>query len=153
MHASRSFQEVIARPKISRNEWTTAERGAFEVGNFALFFCPVEGLVQEPRREDFRPPLALAVELERDLRAELAEQRLGRKRVIQVLFNMSVPRARVPEKASMLRDRSERRALVQESAETSGKRPRSEPLKLGISLSCAARMIADAFLRPRFKIW
>ena len=34
--------------------------------------------------------------------------RLGRKRVIQVLFNMSVPRARVPEKASMLRDRSER---------------------------------------------
>ena len=35
-------------------------------------------------------------------------QHLGRKRVIQVLFNMSVPRARVPEKASMLRDRSER---------------------------------------------
>ena len=33
---------------------------------------------------------------------------LGRKRGIQVLFNMSVPRARVPEKASMLRDRSER---------------------------------------------
>ena len=33
---------------------------------------------------------------------------LGRKRVIQVLFNMSVPLARVPEKASTLRDRSER---------------------------------------------
>ena len=33
---------------------------------------------------------------------------LGRKRVIQVRFNLSVPRARVPEKASMLRDRSER---------------------------------------------
>ena len=31
----------------------------------------------------------------------------GQKRVIQVLF-MSVPRARVPEKASMLRDRSKR---------------------------------------------
>ena len=33
---------------------------------------------------------------------------LGRKREIQDRFNMSVPRARVPEKASMLRDRSER---------------------------------------------
>ena len=33
---------------------------------------------------------------------------LGSKRVIQVRFNMSVPRARVPEKASMLRDRFER---------------------------------------------
>ena len=34
--------------------------------------------------------------------------RLGRERVIQVRFNVSVPRARVPEKASALRDRSER---------------------------------------------
>ena len=32
----------------------------------------------------------------------------GRKRVIQVRFNMSVPRARVPEKAATRRDRSER---------------------------------------------
>ena len=32
----------------------------------------------------------------------------GRKRVIQRRFNVSVPRARVPKKASMLRDRSER---------------------------------------------
>ena len=32
----------------------------------------------------------------------------GRKRAIQFRFNVSVPRARVPEKASMLRDRSER---------------------------------------------
>ena len=31
----------------------------------------------------------------------------GRKRVIQVRFNMSVPRARVPEKASTRRERSE----------------------------------------------
>jgi len=38
----------------------------------------------------------------------LASTNLGRKRVIQVLSNMSVPRARVPEKASVLRDRSER---------------------------------------------
>ena len=32
----------------------------------------------------------------------------GRKRVIQVRFNVSVPRATVPEKASTLRERSER---------------------------------------------
>jgi len=31
---------MIARPKISRNEWKPAERGAFEVGNFALLSCP-----------------------------------------------------------------------------------------------------------------
>ena len=34
--------------------------------------------------------------------------RLGGTRVIQRRFNVSVPRARVPEKASTLRDRSER---------------------------------------------
>ena len=31
---------MIARPKISRNERKPAERGAFEVGNFAPFSCP-----------------------------------------------------------------------------------------------------------------
>ena len=31
---------MIARPKISRNEWKSTEIGAFEVGNFALFSCP-----------------------------------------------------------------------------------------------------------------
>ena len=31
---------MIARPKISRNEWKMAERGAFEVGNFAPLSCP-----------------------------------------------------------------------------------------------------------------
>ena len=44
---------------------------------------------------------------ERAAREELLED-LGRKRVIQVLFNVSVPRARVPKKACTLRDRSER---------------------------------------------
>ena len=34
--------------------------------------------------------------------------RQGRKRVIQVRFNMSVPRARVPAKASTRRERSQR---------------------------------------------
>ena len=40
IHASRALREMIARPKISRNEWKPAERGAFEVGNFALLSCP-----------------------------------------------------------------------------------------------------------------
>ena len=34
IHASRPFQEMIARPKVSRNEWTTKER---EVGHVAPF--------------------------------------------------------------------------------------------------------------------
>ena len=40
IHASRPFREMIARPEISRNEWEMAERGAFQVGNFALLSCP-----------------------------------------------------------------------------------------------------------------
>ena len=39
-YASRALREMIARPKISRNEWKTTEIGAFEVGNFAPFSCP-----------------------------------------------------------------------------------------------------------------
>ena len=31
---------MIARPKISRNEWKSAEKGAFEIENFAPFSCP-----------------------------------------------------------------------------------------------------------------
>ena len=48
-------------------------------------------------------------------------RRLGGKRVIRRRFDVSVPRARVPETASALRERSERWSLVQEPAETSGK--------------------------------
>ena len=47
----------------------------------------------------------------RDARARRPLRRrddLGSTRVIQRRFNVSVPRARVPEKASTLRDRSER---------------------------------------------
>jgi len=40
---------MIARPKISRNEWKTAEIGAFEVGNFALLCCPDEDVELEAR--------------------------------------------------------------------------------------------------------
>ena len=50
--------------------------------------------------------LAGAVRRPRDAEADV--ERLGRTRVIQRRFNVSVPRARVPGKASTLRDRSER---------------------------------------------
>ena len=48
------------------------------------------------------------VDVRRRRRAVDARAAQGSKRVIQRRFNVSVPRARVPEKASMLRDRSER---------------------------------------------
>ena len=34
---------MIARPKISRNEWKMTEIGASKVGNFAPFSCPGSG--------------------------------------------------------------------------------------------------------------
>jgi hypothetical protein len=43
IHASRALRGMIARPKISRNEWKPAEIGAFEVGNFAPLSCPGTG--------------------------------------------------------------------------------------------------------------
>ena len=49
----------------------------------------------------------------------------GRQTVIR--FDASVSRARAPDAARVLRARSERRSLVQKSAETSGKQERSEP--------------------------
>ena len=38
---------MIARPKVSRNEWKPAERGAFEVGNFALLSCPGDAFLHK----------------------------------------------------------------------------------------------------------
>ena len=49
---------MIAHPKISRMEWKTAEIGAFEVGKFALFSCPVVGLVVEVRDVRAEAPAA-----------------------------------------------------------------------------------------------
>ncbi|KAK7231867.1 hypothetical protein SO694_0008212 [Aureococcus anophagefferens] len=39
---------MIARPKISQNEWKTAEIGASKVGNFALFCRPASNARQRP---------------------------------------------------------------------------------------------------------
>ena len=57
---------------------------------------------QRERRVERRHDVGDLAVLERE------RARLGSKRVIQRLFNVSVPRACVPEKASALRDRSER---------------------------------------------
>ena len=52
---------MIARPKISRNEWKTAEKGAFEVGKFALSRRPGGDVGQDgrggPGREGRRGPV------------------------------------------------------------------------------------------------
>ena len=39
---------MIARPKISRDEWKTTEIGGSEVGNFALLSCPGYALEDVP---------------------------------------------------------------------------------------------------------
>ena len=41
---------MIARPKISQNEWKTAEIGAFEGGHVALLCCPVADGARPERR-------------------------------------------------------------------------------------------------------
>ena len=75
--------ELLAQLRVLREELV---RGLRERGGPDVRAAVRAAAVREPRRA----------------------QNLGRKRVIQVLFNMSVPRERVPEKAYMLRDRSER---------------------------------------------
>ena len=61
--------------------------------------------------------------------------------------------ARVPGNTSTCRERFERRSLVQESAETSGNRPRWEPFDVGnVAPSCrpgVARVARHARLRPQ----
>ena len=66
---------MIARPKISRNEWKTAERGAFEVGNFALFSCP-EARVAVRGRDVARPQELLGGPVARDDEAARAQGRV-----------------------------------------------------------------------------
>ena len=82
---------MIARPKVSRNEWKTAEKGAFEVGNFALLCCPVrdvrrqravERQRQEPRPRVFAVFLRLVLDLRRlgpQVRAGLLDLVLARE--------------------------------------------------------------------------
>ena len=68
-----TLREMIARPKISRNEWKTTEMGAFEVGNFALFSCP------EPRLGEraVLPPVLLLLGLLRRVRRLALPEHVG----------------------------------------------------------------------------
>ena len=98
---------VVAPPAASRNHY---------VQDVQVF--DGAGLVQRP--EDAAPAAAPALgrvpqgpapRVALELRAERGRreaEHLGSTREIQRRFNVSVPRARVPKKASTLRDRSER---------------------------------------------
>ena len=59
-HASRALREMIARPKISRNERKPAELGAFEVGKFAPLSCPGGTRRARPRASSRSATLASA---------------------------------------------------------------------------------------------
>jgi len=131
IHASRPFRAMIARPRIGPEEWKAAERGAFR--KFAVFSRPGGGGRRDLARDhghgevpgrDGRadahglahgqePPVGARVRLDlagdaRRLLGEPLDERPGQQREIQRRFNVSVPRARVPEKAPTRRDRSER---------------------------------------------
>jgi hypothetical protein len=98
--------------RVAREEAVRA-RGAPEVGDRGAPRGGVRQRVQGPRRDaveaaahDDDAAVAAARRARGERRAE--ELRLGRTRAIQRRFNVSVPRARVPGKASTLRDRSKR---------------------------------------------
>ena len=81
------------------------------LGDLAHDAAPEAAAEAEPRLEE-EAVERIAAELhgDQDLRPAHGDavERLGSTRVIQRRFNVSVPRARVPEKASTLRGRSER---------------------------------------------
>ena len=80
-------------------------QGVTRAGEFA--FLLRRGTLEKAGATEGAAKLALA-KLARGGEAVVVRAGQGSKRVIQRRFNMSVPRARVPEKASTLRDRSER---------------------------------------------
>ncbi|KAK7253890.1 hypothetical protein SO694_00002863 [Aureococcus anophagefferens] len=61
---------MIARPKMSRNEWKTAERGAFDAGKFASFRGPGRARSSSSRAR----ALEGADAVERELRADVAQR-------------------------------------------------------------------------------
>ena len=80
--------------------------GAAQLAFFQLSGAVLLGGTTKTFRGPRPAPVAEAVTLSPLVFGTLRLHR-GRKRVIQVRFNMSVPRARVPEKASTRRERSE----------------------------------------------
>ena len=64
---------MIARPKISRNEWKTTERGTFEVGNVALFSCPGAYLFSTCFESDVHVEELIEAEEDEDVEADLVD--------------------------------------------------------------------------------
>ena len=136
---------MIARPKISRNEWKTAEIGAFEVGNFALFSCPVVRLVEDEALEaaqrvagEARAVLEVVVEAARRRHQNIRRAGPGRaaQRAVVLLdrrapddapvwipnlqpdFNLRVIERFGPDSFAVLRELDESNRFVQKSAES-----------------------------------
>ena len=108
---------MIARPKVSRNEWTTAERGAFEVGHVALFSRPV-GDARRGLRD-------VARGAPRDFRGDGRERGAGDARVVgAALRDLAAQRAGRVERA---RRRRRGRRGVRVVTRTA----REEPLREG----------------------
>ena len=94
---------MIARPKISRNEWKTAEIGAFEVGNFALFCCPGDGLAVVRERVVDRAPLLEHEPQVRVGRGEARRQPHGRRVALDRLVDEALVLHRVAQVVVRLR--------------------------------------------------
>ena len=138
IHASRPFREMIARPKVSRNEWDTAEIGAFEVGNVAL--SSVAARRQRPSADRSRQRAATRRQLRRRDRA-----RMRRWTIMNHQENVARNDARTMAAAASRRRASARRpaspaTLSAWSARRAGAR--------ATRLSWRARSA-----RQRFRVW
>ena len=51
---------MIARPKMSQNEWKTTEIRASKVGNFSPFSCPGDTLVMEVEITNWKAKFGIA---------------------------------------------------------------------------------------------
>ena len=111
---------MIARPRISRNEWKMTEIGAFQVGNFALFSCPGAYHESEEWRygrkvlsalDSFAVPRETPDELRHDLdllhKLEATLDDRGGAQSTPLLKDPDVPDDDLPELAICLREEIE----------------------------------------------
>ena len=102
--------DLILGVLVSANEGRQRKGDVLGVGFGPVLDEPDLELLDAPERLQHLERVARAGEGQRrvGLRAVVGPEGLGSTRVIQRLFNVSVPRARVPEKASTRRGRCER---------------------------------------------
>ena len=144
---------MIARPKISQNEWKTAEIGAFEVGNFALLCCPgVDVARRGVRALDERQRARALVALRQDLDVVLADEGVAaradeeRRRVARRRVRERAQRAQGLEARALLDGRVERReeqvqheGRQREAAEDRAALAR-DVRRLNVDAKCASRL-------------